>query len=54
MAKNLDWLIADKEGLAQIVTKRGKAYVVGELLQNAWDEDGVTEVTIDLEAVPDA
>jgi hypothetical protein len=59
---NWDWLVADKEGLAQLVERRGsgggpgsggrgKAFVVGELLQNAWDEEGVTEVTVDLEAL---
>lgn len=66
MAKkdNWDWLVADKEGLAQLVERRGsgdgpgsggrgKAFVVGELVQNAWDEDGVTEVTIDLEVIPE-
>ncbi len=44
-----DWLTADKQGLAQLVEKRGKSFVIGELVQNAWDEEGVTEVNIWLE-----
>jgi hypothetical protein len=29
----------DKEGLARIVGRKGKSFVLTELLQNAWDED---------------
>jgi hypothetical protein len=45
------WFEVDKEGLANIVARRPKAFLVFELLQNAWDED-VTKVTCDLEMVP--
>jgi hypothetical protein len=41
-----NWFAADKDGLAQILEHRGKAWVIGELVQNSWDEDGVTEVNI--------
>jgi hypothetical protein len=34
----------DLKGLAKLVEKRGWAWVIHELVQNGWDEDGVTEV----------
>jgi hypothetical protein len=37
----------DKEGLARIVGRRGKSFVLTELLQNAWDEDA-TRVDVEL------
>lgn len=37
----------DRKGLAKLLARRGKEFIIAELLQNAWDEDGVTEVTID-------
>lgn len=36
----------DRKGLAKILARRGKAFAVLELIQNAWDEDGVTEVHV--------
>lgn len=39
----------DPDGLAQLIEKKGKAWVVFELLQNGIDEAGVTEVTVYLE-----
>jgi hypothetical protein len=33
------WFEVDKEGLAKLLERRGKAYVIYELLQNAWDTD---------------
>jgi hypothetical protein len=41
----------DKEGLAKLLTRRGREYVVLELVQNALDED-VTEVKVDLVRPP--
>lgn len=38
----------DRKGLAKLVEKRGWAWVVHELVQNGWDEDGVTEVRVGL------
>ena len=32
------WYDVDKEGLAKLLERRGRAYVILELLQNAWDE----------------
>src|SRR5579871_2323644 len=47
----MGWFEVDKEGLAQILERRGKAFVVFELLQNAWDEN-VTSVEVSLDPVP--
>ena len=43
-----DWFTVDKEGLAKVLGRRDKAFAVMELIQNAWDADGVSmvEVTI--------
>lgn len=42
----MSWFDVDKAGLAQLMERRGMAFVPMELLQNAWDEDGVTEVSL--------
>jgi hypothetical protein len=44
MIKNSNWFDIDKQGLAQILARKGKEFAVFELIQNAWDEPGVTEV----------
>jgi hypothetical protein len=41
--------LVDKKGLAKILGRRGKEFIITELLQNAWDEKGVTEVRVDFE-----
>lgn len=41
-------LAVDLGGLAQLVERRGKSFAIMELIQNAWDENGVTKVTIAL------
>jgi hypothetical protein len=48
MANTADWFSVDKEGLAKLLERKGKASAVLELIQNAWDEKGVTQVTITL------
>lgn len=45
------WFNVDRDGLRQILARRGKGFAVLELLQNAWDED-VTKVEIEIEAIP--
>lgn len=47
----MNWFEVDKAGLARVLERRGKAWVVLELLQNAWDED-VTAVDVTLERPP--
>lgn len=46
--KNTNWFDIDKKGLAQILARKGKEFAVFELVQNAWDEAGVSEVHITL------
>ena len=47
MIKN--WFEVDKHGLARILERKGKEFVLFELVQNAWDEPGVTKVGVSLE-----
>lgn len=49
--KSDQWFKVDKEGLAKILERRGVAFVLTELFQNAWDEDGVTRVDATLDPV---
>jgi hypothetical protein len=40
------WFEVDKEGLAALVGRRGHAFILHELVQNALDEKGVTRVDV--------
>lgn len=42
----------DKQGLAKLLERKGKEFAVGELIQNAWDEN-VKEVVVKLDAAGD-
>jgi len=44
-----DWFEVDRKGLAQLVERRGKGALIAELIQNAWDEDGVSKVEVELQ-----
>ena len=44
-----NWFEVDKQGLAQILERKGKEFALFELIQNAWDERGVTKVIVALE-----
>jgi hypothetical protein len=44
-----NWFEVDKQGLARLLERKGKEFVLFELIQNAWDEPGVTKVTATLE-----
>ena len=48
MKKN--WFDVDKEGLAKVLARRGKGFVVNELIQNSWDTRAGT-VNVDLDPV---
>src|SRR4051794_20026249 len=50
MATN--WFDVDKTGLGKQAEELGKGRLVGELVQNALDEAGVTRVEITLSPVP--
>lgn len=39
----------DRKGLAKLLDGRGRAWVLCELVQNAWDADGVTRVDVEVE-----
>ena len=45
------WFDVDKQGLAKLMAGRHKAFVLYELLQNAWDQN-VTKVQVSLSEVP--
>lgn len=46
-----DWFRVDKEGLAKLMERRGKQFVLYELLSNAWDTK-CGNVTVTLRPVP--
>lgn len=45
------WFEVDKDGLARLLERRGKSWVVFELIQNSWDEGGATRVDVTLAPV---
>jgi hypothetical protein len=48
MTKNKQWFDIDRKGLSLLLKDRGIEFVVFELIQNAWDESGVTRVGVNL------
>lgn len=46
---NSGWFEVDKQGLAKILERKGKEFALLELIQNAWDEPGVSRVVASLE-----
>jgi hypothetical protein len=50
MAKN-KWFEVDKEGLAKILERKGKSFIVFEVFQNGWDEP-ITKLIGVLEMIP--
>jgi hypothetical protein len=46
-----NWFEVDKAGLGKLLEKRGKAFALFELIQNAWDEN-TKRVNVRLEPVP--
>jgi len=51
MANSNSWFAVDKDGLAKLLEKRGKAFAIFELVQNSWDTD-TESVEIHLDPVP--
>ena len=43
-----NWFEIDKAGLAKILQRKGIEFALFELIQNAWDENGVTQVIVKL------
>lgn len=50
MSARNDWFTIDRAGLAKILRRKGIEFAVFELIQNAWDEAGVTRVDVTLES----
>jgi hypothetical protein len=48
MPKTANWFDVDRQGLAKLLEKKSKAFLLYELLQNSWDEPGVTRVDAEL------
>lgn len=46
------WFSVDKAGLGRQAEEQGKGRLVGELIQNALDEPGVTQINVTLAQVP--
>src|SRR5215216_6778468 len=46
------WFNVDKAGLGRQAEEQGKGRLVGELVQNALDEPGVTQIVVNLAMVP--
>ena len=46
------WFSVDKAGLGRQAEEQGKGRLVGELIQNALDEPGVTQIAVSLVQVP--
>ena len=44
-----NWFEVDRQGLAKILERKGKEFALFELAQNAFDEPGVTKVSVTLE-----
>jgi hypothetical protein len=49
---NNHWFEVDKRGLGRQAEEQGKGRLVGELIQNALDEPGVTKINVILALVP--
>lgn len=47
MTKTADWFTVDKEGLSKLLERKGKEFVLYELIQNTWDTDAKI-VSVDL------
>ena len=48
MTTTKQWFDIDRTGLAKLLQRRGIEFAVFELIQNAWDEAGVTSVEVSL------
>ena len=46
------WFEVDKDGLAKLCARRGKVFVIHELLQNCWDLDGAGTTKVTFEPIP--
>jgi hypothetical protein len=47
----MEWFSVDRKGLAQLLERKGKSFVLFELIQNAWDEKS-SRVDVSLTRIP--
>lgn len=47
----MTWFEVDRGGLAQVLGRQEPARAIAELISNAWDEQGVTEVRVEIQAI---
>lgn len=47
----MEWFTVDKAGLAKLLERKGKAFVLFELIQNCWDTEA-GNVSVDLKPIP--
>jgi hypothetical protein len=52
MTTTANWFDVDKNGLADLVARRGKVFIFHELLQNSWDCADATEVSLTIGPEP--
>lgn len=52
MTSTAEWFTVDKEGLAKLLERKGKEFILYELIQNTWDTDA-TRVVVNLEPSAD-
>src|SRR5580765_1522266 len=50
-SRSRQWFDVDREGLAKLMERRGKAFVLHELVQNCLDTEA-TKIEIQVEALP--
>jgi len=49
----MSWFEVDRDGLRQLLEGKNKSFIVCELVQNAWDEPGVTHCDVSIGMLPD-
>ena len=47
-----DWFVVDREGLARVLERRGKASLATELIQNAFDAPGTKNASMSMRRIP--
>lgn len=52
MSAQVEWFGIDRAGLAKVLERRGKKFMLLELLSNTWDLNNVTHVNVTLEKEP--
>jgi len=48
----MNWFEVDRDGLRQLMEGKDKSFIIRELVQNCWDEEGVTYCNVTLKPFP--